>query len=1516
MADSLGSITSWFQALQEGERDGVQPLWDRFAQRLIALARRKLGALPRRAADEEDVALSAFDSFCRGVEKGQFADVEDRGALWQLLMMITVRKAIDLRNHEQRQKRGGAEGQRPVNSGAADHAQLESLLSKEPPPELAVLLADECAYLMGLLTDEELRSIAVLKMEGCTDDEIASRLQCAAQDSAAAASAHPADLGARDSMKQGETGAAAVPLSLAMRVDQICREFEQAWRSGKAVSIEASLAKVPEHERDALRRELEPLAAELKQGGLTQPSDWPIVPGFRLLGELGRGGMGVVYRAEEIALGREVALKVLARPSASDRRHRQRFEREAKAAAGLHHTNIVPVFGFGEHQGLSYYAMQYIRGRSLSAFLDEMKSSLHMSAANDAQLDASKTTNIVSPKSALAAESATAIVRSAPREQLPAEKAPAYRRQVAQMGAQAASALEYAHRQGVVHRDIKPANLLLDPHGTVWIADFGLAKVLDDEELTQTGDLLGTLRYMPPEAFEAKAGAPGDIYSLGVTLYELLALRPAFAEADRTKLIKQKLTEEVKPLRRLDRAIPRDLATIVEKACEQEPARRYASAGELAADLQRFLDDEPIHARRHGLTEQLSRWVMKNRTIAALCAAVFVTLVAGTTFSIYFAVLAGWRADREESAATAAIQAKQHSDLQAAHLRFKEALRQAEAGAVDVGLFEMVEALRLAPRNDESAAFRRVVLMNLAAWEKQLAPLRYVIRLGGPISVTKTTVRPMGRDGASFAVLTQGQPVQFHATATGQLQREGWALPADESPLVVNGDATLLLNRVDTEEKCGLRLRRLDTGELVCRECPVPLLQPGPARPALFSSILSSRCVMSGAMNASPPDGLRRFWNLEQGSSYPLQLPCIPYTYFALIKDHKGKPVAVTVADPAEGGDSAQRLLEPFFAPVLKFWDVETGQLIPYPVHLPFGKEPRVGPGGRTFLSTHRDNLSDLGDGSVRWWDTSTGRLLDHWQARRQAYSTILMADGQVLAAHGEDRRVRIYDLDTGWQRGGDISVPGMLRIWDRNGGCYPQEPVLLTSFEDGLLRAWDLSRLARQNTVASNPRSRPSPSSQPPVAFHAATVAPSGNTVLLSDAANSDVVRHADTASGNLLGALLRQPHVTLVAFSPDERVVATAPSAYHDDTILPKLQVREARSGRLCFPPMIMSTFIHSLVFSPDGKTLAVGCLGATKLLNASTGEILHALSEKSCPAMLAFNADGTRLAIRYRPGWTGVGAGIRLWNTAEGQPLGEFQALSWDQPLSGMYFVENGEKLLALDIEGHRLVWLDGRTGQLCDAMPLTGDPCGLVVRPDEKRAAISYTGGLVQQWDIRAGHAVGAPMVMPAPVTAMEYSLDGRTLALVCKQKMAQIWDSATGLPLGPPLLQVGEVLAAHFTPDSREVVTASSASEVRRWPIAEPLPDDPDLLDLWLQALSGRQPTGGETALLDPDTWHDCCQRLQERAPSLAASLAWLRESPGPETRASWHDLRVREAEASGNTFAQRWHLDRLKRLRP
>jgi serine/threonine protein kinase len=427
---------------------------------------------------------------------------------------------------------------------------------------------------------------------------------------------------------------------------------------------------------------------------------------YRILREIGRGGMGVVYEAVQESLGRHVALKVLPPHAVMDPKHLGRFQREARAAARLHHSNIVPVFGVGEHDGVHFYAMQFIQGLGLDEVLREVArlrrersgarepagaarddkaamavarslatgefSAAPPEVAHDqtpeptpnsaATTDGSPSDSPVRVFSAPSvapvtqdSESLSAVsTRTSPRSSpstCVSQSGQSYYESVARIGLQAAEALAYAHGQGVLHRDVKPSNLLLDTGGNVWLTDFGLAKGEGMEDLTATGDIVGTLRYMAPECLSGPADVRSDVYGLGITLYEMLALRPAFDETNRVHLIRQITHDDPPSPRSIDRRVPRDLDTIIMKATEKKSARRYASAEELADELKRFLAGEPIRARTPGTIERLAKWSRRRPAHAIGIAALMLIVLTTSVLSVLFAWQRNRAVDAEQLAA-------------------------------------------------------------------------------------------------------------------------------------------------------------------------------------------------------------------------------------------------------------------------------------------------------------------------------------------------------------------------------------------------------------------------------------------------------------------------------------------------------------------------------------------------------------------------------------------------------------------------------------------------------------------------------------------------------------------------------------------------------------------------------------------------------------------------------------------------------------------------------------------------
>jgi serine/threonine protein kinase/tetratricopeptide (TPR) repeat protein len=374
--------------------------------------------------------------------------------------------------------------------------------------------------------------------------------------------------------------------------------------------------------------------------------------------------MGIVYEAEQVSLGRRVALKVLPSAAALDDKHLQRFKNEAQAAALLAHPHIVPVIAVGQEQGTHFFAMQFIEGHSLSALIAGLRArrrsgdpTLAVSAARNLP-EACDVPLVVCDggeedgKSETVSSSPPIPFSFAPREgALPAEDR-AYFREAARLLLQAAEALDHAHQVGVIHRDVKPGNLLVDGRGNLWVTDFGLARLHAGAGLTVSGDLLGTLRYMSPEQAQVRrvhVDHRTDVYSLGVSAYELLTLEHAFPGDDRVDLLRRIAAEEPPRPRRLNRAVPAELEAVVLKAMEKDPADRYATAQDLADDLRRFLDDQPVRARRPSRWRVAAKWARRHAGLVSTVASAAAVVVVVLAVAVALLTLSNGRLREQET---------------------------------------------------------------------------------------------------------------------------------------------------------------------------------------------------------------------------------------------------------------------------------------------------------------------------------------------------------------------------------------------------------------------------------------------------------------------------------------------------------------------------------------------------------------------------------------------------------------------------------------------------------------------------------------------------------------------------------------------------------------------------------------------------------------------------------------------------------------------------------------------------
>lgn len=442
------------------------------------------------------------------------------------------------------------------------------------------------------------------------------------------------------------------------RLAQILDEYLQGLERGEPIAPEELLARYP-HLADRLRGYLSGL--KLFHHAIANPPLQALSVGsgdngqelvgklgdFHLVREIGRGGMGVVYEGLQVSLGRRVAIKVLPFAAAIDEKQITRFKNEAQAAARVDHPHIVPVFAIGQEHGIHYFAMQLIGGQSLSHVLAELRS----------EADGGVRAVYVSHGTVRATDTLDHV------------------QAVARMGVQAAEALHAAHEIGVVHRDVKPSNLLLDEKGKVWVTDFGVARCKTGPSLTETGQALGTMRYMSPEQAQGQTALVdhrSDIYSLGVTLYELATLRHPFEDVAEAAMAYEYCRSSVRRPRNWNGAIPVDFENIVLKAMAEGRDERYATARELAEDLGRFLEGKPILARRPSMTSRLGKWAWRHKRSVTAAMGVLVLAISGLLASLL--VIAAERAEKDKAYQTAtANHERAERNYQQAQAKFRQA---------------------------------------------------------------------------------------------------------------------------------------------------------------------------------------------------------------------------------------------------------------------------------------------------------------------------------------------------------------------------------------------------------------------------------------------------------------------------------------------------------------------------------------------------------------------------------------------------------------------------------------------------------------------------------------------------------------------------------------------------------------------------------------------------------------------------------------------------------------------------
>lgn len=1047
---------------------------------------------------------------------------------------------------------------------------------------------------------------------------------------------------------------------------------------------------------------------------------------FRILREIGRGGMGVVYEAEQLSMARRVALKVLPFAALLDHRQLQRFKTEARAAGCLHHPHIVPVFSVGTERGIHYYAMQLVEGPSLSEVIQCLDTS-----AEDAkvaqkldQLE-NDTNELLTPPNSLPPPLASETHRNI-QAAISTKRSTSkldYHRTVAHWGQQAADALAYAHKNGVLHRDIKPANLLVDEAFNVMVTDFGLARLESDASMTMTGDVLGTLRYMAPEQALGQrvlVDQRADIYSLGVTLYELLTTRPAFAGSDRQAVLHKIAVEEPIAPRRIDAAIPADLETIILKAAAKAAEDRYASAAELADDLGRFLANKTISARPPTLADRSRKWLRQHRLVAWSISATLVVLSLASIGGL------AWTQHKNAQLASAVSQAETKTkEATTAHAQTQQALSDAQRAEQQARKSLYLATMRQAHddlRRHNSAGFAESMLRfmpksgehDLRGWEWYYLLSLYhqeekVLRehVNGVMDVA---FHPAGR---FLATSSADGTVRLWDPVTWSLVSTIGHLSSAEA-IAWHPDGELLA--VATAGK-KLHVWNIANGKKVGEHA-----LGGTLRSQAFSPNGKhfAAAIRDMSLNVWDVTTLQPIWSQDVRGAM-----CVAWS-----------PDGSKLAYGTNTSESELRILDATSGDAIgKVGGFETGVFDL--AWSPSGEEIAVCEAHKAIKVFAADNLMLLHSTNV----SGTMEKIS-WSP-----NGMYVATGIGRNVHVHDRQLKLQTAFSGhagtvlsldWKSDNKTLVAGATggttRVWN-----VDQTPNLIGT----RVVIPDLGAIGESTTIFGS------------TGDFLAVLDPSSHELVVHRLSNGAVLRRYEVNPGDGVAA---------IAWNGDDTWLA------HTDSGAPSIVLRKLANAQRRNLARIQEGRIRQLDWSPVGKRLAAvvamdeelqrntpreNVTTSICIWNTETGEIERSISVRAPTIRMAWDPFGERIASVEYSGWGVVG---RIWDASTGEVL---HTLSGHHRNVGVpKWSPDGNRIAAFGWMGHISIW-DAHSGILQHRLIGHESKTTGVWHPDGQRFLSLGEDGSIRLWDVESGERI---LGIEANYRNAMFSPDGRSLYL--------------------------------------------------------------------------------------------------------------------------------------------------------